>query len=68
MPPLELNRVYHAFTCRCPTGVLWLEHPRHMTCTRCGALIEPIELVDRRAADYYKHDRDEARRAPDRKR
>lgn len=61
--PLELERVYHALTCRCADGRLWLEQPRHMTCADCGALIQPVELVDRRTAAFYKHDRDALREA-----
>jgi hypothetical protein len=61
VPPIELDRVYDAYTCRCPDGKLWLTQPAHVTCTWCGAMIEAIELVDRRAAQFYKHERDDAR-------
>lgn len=57
----DLNSIYRAFACRCTDGRLWLEPPRHLTCADCGALIRSIELVDRDAAAFYRHERDRLR-------
>lgn len=50
MPPVK-DTTYNAYTCGCSVARLWLEQPRHITCSQCGQRIGMVRLVDVRVLD-----------------